>query len=79
MRLIIGLGTLILLGIAGIIAYQNSHYEIVCNDYEITEIVSAQYRNVQIKLSNDEIVDIYQPSDLLQKGDNYQHCLKVEI
>lgn len=79
MRLIIGGCLLFLAILAGIIAYQESNYETVCNDFEIIEIVSAQHRNVQIKLSNDEIVDIYQPADVLMKGDIYQYCLKVEI
>mgnify|MGYP001113249803 CR=1 FL=1 len=76
MRLIIGS---CLLFLAGFIAYQESNYETVCNDFEIIEIVSAQHRNVKIKLSNNEIIDIYQPTDVLIKGDTYQHCLKVKI
>lgn len=79
MRLIIGGCLLFLAILAGIITYQESNYETVCNDFEIIEIVSAQHRNVQIKLSNDEIVDIYQPTDVLRKGEIYQYCLKVEI
>tara|TARA_Y100000588_G_scaffold203043_1_gene216872 strand:- start:30856 stop:31095 length:240 start_codon:yes stop_codon:yes gene_type:complete len=79
MRLIIGGCLLILLISAGLIAYHESHYETVCNDFEIVEIVSAQHRNVKIKLSNNEIIDIYQPSITIMKGDIYQHCLKVKI
>ena len=79
MRLIIGSCLLFLAVLAGFIVYQESNYETVCDDFEIIEIVSAKHRNVQIKLSNDEIVDIYQPTDVLIKGDTYQHCLKVKI
>ena len=79
MRIIIGGFLLLLAMFAGLITYQEINYETVCNDFEIVEIVSAQHRNVQIKLSNDEIVDIYQPTDVLMKGEIYQYCLKVEI
>lgn len=79
MRIIIGCFLLLLAMFAGLITYQEINYETVCNDFEIIEIVSAQHRNVQIKLSNNEIIDIYQPSDTLIKGDIYQHCLKVKI
>lgn len=79
MRIIIGITFLVVAIAASLIYYKEGNYESICNDYEIIEIVSAKHRNVQIKLSNNEIIDIYQPSVALKKGDIYQHFLTVEI
>lgn len=79
MKYLIGIILLTMAISAAILYYAESKYEYICNDFEIIEIVSAKHRNVKIKLSNNEIIDIYQPSVLLKKGDLYQYCLMIEI
>ena len=79
MKIVISIGLFFLFCLFSFISYENSKYEITCEEVKVIEILSAKHRSVDVRLSNNKIETVYQPSTVIAKDSPYQYCEKVEV